>query len=56
MRRLGAEDIEAYLAAGEWQGKAGGYAIQGQAAAFISQIIQRPITESTISLTRSQFG
>jgi septum formation protein len=38
MRRLGAEDIEAYLAAGEWQGKAGGYAIQGQAAAFISQI------------------
>jgi septum formation protein len=39
MRRLGAEDIEAYLATGEWQGKAGGYAIQGQAAAFISQII-----------------
>ena len=26
---LGAEDIEAYLATGEWQGKAGGYAIQG---------------------------
>ena len=39
MRRLGAEDIEAYLATGEWQGKAGGYAIQGHAAAFISQII-----------------
>jgi septum formation protein len=39
MRRLGAENIEAYLATGEWQGKAGGYAIQGQAAAFISQII-----------------
>ena len=38
MRRLGGEDIEAYLATGEWQGKAGGYAIQGQAAAFISQI------------------
>ena len=39
MRRLGGEDIEAYLASGEWQGKAGGYAIQGRAAAFISQII-----------------
>lgn len=25
----------AYLAAGEWQGKAGGYAIQGRAAAFV---------------------
>jgi septum formation protein len=24
-----------YLAGGEWQGKAGGYAIQGMAAAFI---------------------
>ena len=39
MRRLGIEDIESYLAGGEWQGKAGGYAIQGHAAAFISQII-----------------
>ena len=39
MRRLGTEDIEAYLAGGEWQGKAGGYAIQGHAAAFISQIV-----------------
>ena len=39
VRRLGTEDIEAYLAQGEWQGKAGGYAIQGNAAVFISQII-----------------
>ena len=38
MRRLGAEDIAAYIDSGEWQGKAGGYAIQGRAAAFISQI------------------
>jgi septum formation protein len=36
--RLDAAQISAYLAGGEWQGKAGGYAIQGQAAAFINFI------------------
>ena len=30
--------LEAYVASGEWQGKAGGYAIQGRAAAFISHL------------------
>jgi septum formation protein len=30
--------IERYLASGEWRGKAGGYAIQGLAAAFIRSI------------------
>lgn len=30
--------IAAYLACGEWQGKAGGYAIQGRAAAFIAHL------------------
>lgn len=39
MKRLAREEIEAYLGSGEWQGKAGGYAIQGRAAGFISQII-----------------
>ncbi|MEL0207135.1 MAG: Maf family nucleotide pyrophosphatase, partial [Alphaproteobacteria bacterium] len=34
-RRLSAADIEQYIAGKDWQGKAGGYAIQGQAAAFI---------------------
>ena len=34
-KRLSAEDIEAYITSGEWQGKAGGYAIQGLAAGFI---------------------
>ncbi len=38
MKRLSAAEIEAYLVAGEWAGKAGGYAIQGQAAAFIPWI------------------
>ncbi len=36
--RLDAPATAAYLATGEWQGKAGGYAIQGQAAAFIDFI------------------
>jgi len=32
---LSAPEIEAYLASGEWQGKAGGYAIQGRAASLV---------------------
>lgn len=39
LRRLSEADIAAYLASGEWHGKAGGYAIQGRAAAFISSIV-----------------
>lgn len=35
-KRLSAEEIAAYLASGEWQGKAGGYAIQGAAEGLIS--------------------
>jgi septum formation protein len=31
-------DIDAYLAGGEWRGKAGAYAIQGRAGAFIPRI------------------
>jgi septum formation protein len=38
-KRLSAEDIEAYLASGEWRGKAGGYAIQGLAGAFAVKIV-----------------
>ena len=30
--------IDAYLASGEWQGKAGAYAIQGRAAAFVPHL------------------
>jgi septum formation protein len=36
--RLTAAAIDAYVATGEWQGKAGAYAIQGLAAAFIRQL------------------
>lgn len=37
-KRLGARDVARYLASREWHGKAGGYAIQGLAAAFIPWI------------------
>ena len=37
-KRLSDAEVAAYLAGGEWQGKAGSYAIQGQAAAFIPSI------------------
>ncbi len=37
-KRLTSDDIDLYAASGEWQGKAGGYAIQGLASAFIRQI------------------
>lgn len=33
--RLTAQDIQSYVESGEWQGKAGGYAIQGEAARFV---------------------
>ncbi len=36
--RLTPADIEAYVATGEWRGRAGGYAIQGHAAAFVRQL------------------
>ncbi|WP_208436940.1 Maf family nucleotide pyrophosphatase [Bartonella taylorii] len=37
-RRLTAPLMDAYLASGEWEGKAGGYAIQGIAGAFVVYI------------------
>lgn len=37
-KRLSREDIESYLVSGEWRGKAGGYAIQGRAEAFVQQL------------------
>lgn len=38
MKRLTEEEIAVYLASGEWNGKAGGYGIQGMASAFISDL------------------
>ena len=52
-KRLSAEEVAAYLACGEWRGKAGGYAIQGRAAAYIrfvggsySNVVGLPLHET----------
>ncbi|HEU5055393.1 MAG TPA: Maf family protein [Kofleriaceae bacterium] len=37
-RDLDPEEIEGYVASGEWRGKAGGYAAQGIAAAFVTAV------------------
>ena len=38
-KRLSREEIETYLASGEWEGKAGGYAIQGRAGGFVTKLV-----------------
>jgi septum formation protein len=38
MKRLSDAELNAYLASNEWQGKAGGYGIQGLAGAFLPWI------------------
>ncbi|MGR3507753.1 MAG: Maf family protein [Sulfitobacter sp.] len=38
MKRLSETELKAYLATGDWQGKAGGYGIQGPAGALIPWI------------------
>ncbi len=55
-KRLSREDLESYLKSEEWKGKAGGYAIQGRAEAFVrylagshSGVIGLPLNE-TVSL------
>lgn len=56
--RLDDKAIDAYLAGGEWRGKAGGYAIQGRAAIFVdfvggsfSGVVGLPLHE-TMNLLR----
>ena len=58
-KRLEAAEIEGYLDSGEWQGKAGGYGIQGRAAAFVSflsgsysNVVGLPLFE-TVQLLRA---
>ena len=38
MKRLSGPEVDAYIASGDWKGKAGGYAIQGPAGALIPKI------------------
>jgi len=37
-KRLSRDELAAYLASGEWRGKAGGYAIQGRAEALVRML------------------
>ncbi|MGQ0659396.1 Maf family protein [Sphingosinicella sp.] len=37
-KRLSSEELDAYLASGEWRGKAGAYAIQGRAEALVRMV------------------
>ncbi|WP_380057476.1 Maf family protein [Falsihalocynthiibacter sp. SS001] len=53
MKQLTTADIDAYIATGEWRGKAGGYGIQGYAARFIpwingsyTGVVGLPLTET----------
>lgn len=59
LRRLGAAEIERYAATGEPLDKAGAYAVQGRAAAFISRlegsysgVVGLPLCETAVLLAR----
>lgn len=56
-KRLDASEIDDYIRSGEWQGKAGGYAIQGRAARFVtflsgsySNVVGLPLFETATLL------
>ncbi|MFC3058801.1 Maf family protein [Paenirhodobacter populi] len=56
-RPLSNEEVNAYLASREWEGKAGGYAIQGRAGAFIpwiqgsfTGVVGLPLAETAVLL------
>ena len=58
VKNLSETEIAAYVASGEWQGKAGGYGIQGAASAFIpwingsfTAVVGLPLTETAGLLT-----
>ncbi|MCL4671423.1 MAG: septum formation protein Maf [Sphingomonadaceae bacterium] len=62
-KRLAPDEIAAYLASGEWQGKAGGYAIQGSAEGLIrridgshSGVVGLPLHETRALLKAAGFG
>ncbi|OWJ78924.1 MULTISPECIES: Maf family protein [Haematobacter] len=58
MKRLSDIELNGYLASGEWEGKAGAYAIQGRAGAFIpwiqgsfTGVVGLPVAETAQLLT-----
>ena len=63
MKRLSDAELNAYLASNDWQGKAGGYAIQGMAGAFIpwisgsfSAIMGLPVAETATLLQAAGYA
>lgn len=63
MKRMSNADINSYLATGDWQGKAGGYAIQGPASVFIprisgsfSGVVGLPLAETSMLLRAVGFN
>ena len=61
-KRLSTEEIDAYIASGEWDGKAGGYAIQGAAEGLVSWlqgshsgVVGLPLYETRILLKSAGF-
>lgn len=61
-KRLSNPEVNAYLASGDWQGKAGAYAIQGPAAAFIpwingsfTGVVGLPLAQTAGLLTAAGF-
>jgi septum formation protein len=63
LKRMSSVERLAYLAGGEWKGKAGGYAIQGQAGAFVARLVGSysgvvglPLYETAQLLTGFGFG
>ena len=63
LKRLSADEVRAYAATGEWRGKAGAYAVQGYAGAFVTKIIGSysnvvglPLAEVAGLLAGSGFG
>jgi len=62
-RPLSNAEVNGYLASGEWQGKAGGYAIQGLAGAFIpwiqgsfTGVVGLPLAETALLLRAAGLG
>ncbi|MGB3147454.1 MAG: nucleoside triphosphate pyrophosphatase [Paracoccaceae bacterium] len=58
VKSLSNEEVNAYLASGEWQGKAGGYAIQGRFGAMVpwlkgsfTGVVGLPLAETTTLLS-----
>lgn len=61
-KRLSDDELNRYLDGGDWQGKAGGYGIQGPAAAFVlwisgsySAIVGLPLAETASLLTAAGY-